>query len=39
MTHQIDQAKARAAFERAAAGTQEVFGDFFLTRFLGFDIT
>jgi uncharacterized protein (TIGR00369 family) len=39
MPHQVDQAKARAAFERAAAGTQEVFGDFFLTRFLGLEIT
>jgi uncharacterized protein (TIGR00369 family) len=39
MTHRIDQAKARVAFERAAAGTQEVFGDFFLTRFLGLEIT
>jgi uncharacterized protein (TIGR00369 family) len=39
MTHRIDQAKARAAFERAAAGTQEAFGDFFLTRFLGLEIT
>jgi uncharacterized protein (TIGR00369 family) len=35
----IDQARARAAFERAAAGTREVFDDFFITRFLGLDIT
>lgn len=39
MSHRVDQTKARAAFERAAAGTQEVFGDFFLTRFLGLEIT
>jgi hypothetical protein len=24
----VDEAKARAAFERAAAGTREAFGDF-----------
>lgn len=39
MTHTIDQAQALAAFQRAAAGTQEVFGDFFLTRLFGFEIT
>lgn len=39
MTHQVDQAKALAAFERAAGGRQEVFGDFFLTRLLGLEIT
>lgn len=39
MTHQVDQAKALAAFERAAAGRREVFGDFFLTRLLGLEIT
>ena len=38
MARRIDQEKARAAFERAAAGTQEVFGDFFLARLLGFEI-
>jgi uncharacterized protein (TIGR00369 family) len=35
----IDQAAARAAFDRAAAGGQEAFGDFFLARLLGFGIT
>jgi len=35
MTRSIDQAKARAAFERAAAGAQEAFGDFFLARLCG----
>jgi uncharacterized protein (TIGR00369 family) len=39
MTRRIDQAKARAAFERAAAGVQEVFGDFFLARLIGLEIT
>jgi uncharacterized protein (TIGR00369 family) len=39
MTRHIDQAKARAAFERAAAGTHEIFGDFFLTRLLGLEIS
>lgn len=39
MSHRVDQTKALAAFQRAAAGTQEVFGDFFLTRLLGFEIT
>jgi uncharacterized protein (TIGR00369 family) len=37
--HHVDQAKALAAFQRASAGTQEVFGDFFLTRLFGFEIT
>jgi uncharacterized protein (TIGR00369 family) len=35
----IDQAAARAAFERAAGGAQETFGDFFIARLLGLDIT
>ena len=39
MSHRIDQEKALAAFQRAAAGTQEVFGDFFLTRLLGLEVT
>lgn len=39
MTHRIDQAAALAAFQRAASGTQEVFGDFFLSRLLGLQIS
>jgi uncharacterized protein (TIGR00369 family) len=39
VTRRIDGAKARAAFERAAAGTQEGFGDFFLARLMGLEIT
>jgi len=39
MTRHLDKAKAQAAHERAIAGTQEVFGDFFLTRLLGLEIT
>ena len=39
MTRRIDPAKARAAFERAAAGTREGFGDFFLARLLGLEIS
>ena len=39
MTRTLDQAKALAAFQRAAAGTQEVFGNFFLARLLGLEIT
>ena len=39
MTRRIDRAKARAAFERAAAGGREAFGDFFLARLLGLEIT
>jgi uncharacterized protein (TIGR00369 family) len=39
MSRSIDQEKARAAFERAAAGTQEAFGDFFLARLLGLEIS
>jgi uncharacterized protein (TIGR00369 family) len=35
----IDQDAARKAFERAAASPQEEFGDFFLARLLGFEIT
>jgi uncharacterized protein (TIGR00369 family) len=39
MDRRIDQTKARAAFERAAAGTRETFGDFFLARLLGLEVT
>lgn len=39
MTRSIDQAKAQAAFERATAGAQETFGDFFLARLMGLEIT
>jgi uncharacterized protein (TIGR00369 family) len=39
VTRRVDQAKARAAFERAAAGTREAFGDFFLARLLGLEIS
>lgn len=39
MTRRVDQAVARAAFARAAAGTREIFGDFFLARLLGLEIT
>jgi acyl-CoA thioesterase len=35
----IDQTAARIAFERAASGGQEAFGDFFLARLLGFEIS
>ena len=39
MTRSVDQARARAAFERAIAGTREAFGDFFLARLLGLEVT
>ena len=39
MSRRIDEATARAAFARAVAGTQEGFGDFFLARLLGLEIT
>ena len=39
MNRVVDLRGARTAFERAAAGTQEAFGDFFLARFLGLEIT
>lgn len=39
MRRPVDLDAARAAFARAEAGTQEVFGDFFLTRLLGLEIT
>ena len=39
MTRHTDKAKATAAFARALAGDREVFGDFFLARLLGLDIT
>ncbi|MGE0222503.1 MAG: PaaI family thioesterase [Acetobacteraceae bacterium] len=39
MSRQVDQAQALAAYQRAASGTQEVFGDFFLARLLGLEIS
>lgn len=39
MTRSVDQDKALAAYQRAASGTREVFGDFFLSRFLGLEIS
>ena len=39
MTRRVDEAAARAAFARALAGEREVFGDFFLSRSLGLEIT
>ncbi|GGJ04612.1 PaaI family thioesterase [Neoroseomonas lacus] len=39
MTREVDIDRARAAFDRAAAGRQEQFGNFFLARFLGLQIT
>lgn len=39
MTRKIDLDRVRAAFDRAAAGEREAFGDFFLARFLGLEIT
>jgi len=39
MTRRVDEATARAAFARALAGEREVFGDFFLSRLLGLEIT
>lgn len=39
MTRQVDLGAAREAFARAAGGTREVFGDFFLLRLLGFEVT
>jgi uncharacterized protein (TIGR00369 family) len=38
-SHSVDRARARAAFARAEAGTEEVFGDFFLARLLGLEIS
>jgi uncharacterized protein (TIGR00369 family) len=38
VSRSIDRAAARAAFDRAEAGTQERFGDFFLARLLGLEI-
>ncbi|WP_207791960.1 PaaI family thioesterase [Siccirubricoccus phaeus] len=35
----VDAEAARAAFERAVAGEQEAFGDFFLARLMGLEIT
>lgn len=39
MSRQVDIALAGAAFARAAGGSREVFGDFFLLRLLGFEVT
>lgn len=39
MSHKVDQAKALAAFQRAAASEREVFDDFFLTRLFGLEIS
>lgn len=39
MTRTVDQAKALTAYQRAVGGTREVFDDFFLTRFLGLEIS
>lgn len=39
MTRGVDLDRARAAFDPAAAGGRETFGDFFLARFLGLEIT
>jgi uncharacterized protein (TIGR00369 family) len=39
VTRDVDLDRARAAFDRAAAGGREAFGDFFLARFLGLEIT
>ncbi|HUN51100.1 MAG TPA: PaaI family thioesterase [Candidatus Sulfotelmatobacter sp.] len=39
MTRRVDEAAARAAFARALGGEREAFGDFFLSRFLGLEIT
>lgn len=39
MTRKVNLTHARAAFDRAAAGEREAFGDFFLARFLGLEIT
>jgi uncharacterized protein (TIGR00369 family) len=35
----VDIASAHAAFERAAGGQRETFGDFFLARLFGFEVT
>jgi uncharacterized protein (TIGR00369 family) len=35
----VDPASAHAAFERAAGGQRETFGDFFLARLFGFEVT
>lgn len=35
----VDSDLARAAFDRAVGSSQETFGDFFLVRFLGAEIT
>ena len=39
MPHIVDQTKALAAFQRAAASEREEFDDFFLTRLLGLEIS
>jgi uncharacterized protein (TIGR00369 family) len=38
MSRQVDLAAASAAFARAAEGTREAFGDFFLLRLFGFEV-
>jgi uncharacterized protein (TIGR00369 family) len=39
VTRKVDLDQARAAFARAAAGEREVFGDFFLARLFGLEVT
>ena len=39
MTRKVDLDQARAAFARAVAGEREVFGDFFLARLFGLEVT
>ena len=39
MTRKGDLYQARAAFARAAAGEREAFGDFFLARLFGLEVT
>jgi uncharacterized protein (TIGR00369 family) len=39
MTRTLDHAAALAAFQRAAGGSREEFGDFFLSRLLGLEIS
>jgi uncharacterized protein (TIGR00369 family) len=39
VTRKVDIDQARAAFARAVAGEREVFGDFFLARLFGLEVT
>ena len=39
MSRQVDIALAQAAFARAVGSSREVFGDFFLLRLFGFEVT